>query len=56
MMRRLWGRDPMAEEIEKMTAFLRGGMDQRPAEGWPQQRWSRLAHVLLASNEFMFID
>lgn len=56
MIRRTWGRDPKAEEIEKMTAFLRGGMDQRPAEGWPQQRWNRLAHVLLASNEFMFID
>lgn len=56
MMRRAWGREPRAEELEKMIAFLRGAADQRPAEGWPQQRWNRLAHVLLASNEFMFID
>jgi hypothetical protein len=56
MMQRAWGRVPKADELEKMITFLRGGLDQRPAEGWPQQRWNRLAHVLLASNEFMFID
>ena len=56
MMRRAWGRDPKPEELEKLIAFLRGGFEQRPEEGWPHQRWNRLAHVLLASNEFMFID
>ncbi len=56
MVHRVWGREPKSDELEKMIAFLCGGAEQRPAEGWPQQRWNRLAHVLLASNEFMFID
>jgi hypothetical protein len=56
MVRRAWGRDPKTEELETMMTFLRGGVADRPAEGWPVQRWSRIAHVLLASNEFMFID
>lgn len=56
MTRRAWGREPKAEELEKMLSFLRGGVSERPAEGWPPQRWGRLAHVLLASNEFLFID
>jgi hypothetical protein len=56
MIRRAWGREPTAEEIARMLAFLRSGGGERPSEGWPAQRWGRLAHVLLASNEFMFID
>lgn len=56
MVRRAWGRDPKTEELETMMTFLRGGVADRPADGWPVQRWNRLAHVLLASNEFMFID
>jgi hypothetical protein len=56
MTRRAWGREPKIEELERMITFLRGGATERPADGWPVQRWNRLAHVLLASNEFMFID
>jgi hypothetical protein len=56
MVRHVWSREPTAKEIEMMMAFLRSSLAERPVDGWSQQRWSRLAHVLLASNEFMFVD
>lgn len=46
MYRRLFSRDPDPSELELTTKYLQTAND----------RWSQLAHVLLASNEFMFVD
>ena len=47
--RRLYGRSPDPEEIGLAIAYLGESPDSTSA-------WSRLAHALLAANEFHFID
>ncbi|MEZ6134646.1 MAG: DUF1553 domain-containing protein [Pirellulaceae bacterium] len=49
---RLYGRSPDAQEVEMALAFL---ASQTP-ESQQVDLWSQLAHALLASNEFMFVD
>ena len=53
--RRLFGRDPLSDEMESMLQFV-----QKPkadnADGTTADRWQSLAHALLASNEFSFVD
>lgn len=56
MICRAFGREPRAEEIGSILAFLQGSLAERPPSGWPAERWSRVAHVLLAANEFIFVD
>lgn len=46
--RRAWGRDPEPAETAAALEFVSGTSDTDP---WPQ-----LAHVLLAANEFVFVD
>ncbi len=66
---RLYARDPGAEELLLATSFLHSedGQQSDPSAAAPGRhglhsravdstRWSRLAHVLLAANEFVFID
>lgn len=47
----LYSREPTKSEIDAGLAFLRSGKaDDRT------NRWQQYAHVLLAANEFMFVD
>jgi hypothetical protein len=59
---RLYGRHPEASEVELMLKFL-----QSPTAGEPSERaatveaqtvhvWAQLAHAMLASNEFLYVD
>jgi len=47
--RLLYGRNPTATEVELATGLVAGGDDA--AAGWTD-----LAHVLLAANEFVYVD
>jgi hypothetical protein len=49
--RRLYQRDPSADEIETGLAFI-----QNEAEGAESSRWDLYAQALLLSNELMFLD
>ena len=49
--RTLFSRDPAPEELNAALTYVR-----RAGQGPPEAPWSRLAHALLASNEFVFID
>lgn len=49
--RRLYQRDPSADEIETGLAFI-----QNEAEGTESSRWDLYAQALLLSNELMFLD
>ncbi len=46
--RRLYGREPMAEEVSLAREFTGGGMEAN--------RWVRYAQGLLMTNEFAFLD
>ena len=64
--RRVLGRLPENDELALATAFIRGksgdaaGTSSRPgptASTEPQlSAWEQLSHVLLLTNEFMFVD
>ncbi len=47
-----YSRVPDAEEIDAALQFIQADQDDTDADG----RWVQLAHVLLASNEFVFLD
>ncbi len=49
MYRRAFGREPKAKEIETAIDFVSSRSDRKVG-------WQQLAHALLASNEFMFLD
>jgi hypothetical protein len=51
MYQRAYGRGPQAEEMQAALEFIRGGEGDDPGD-----RWQQFAHVLLAANEFVFID
>ena len=51
--RRLFGRSPRAEEIEIGRSFL---ADAAARGLGPEAAWSDYAHVLLCSNEFVYVD
>ncbi|MGN6547413.1 MAG: PSD1 and planctomycete cytochrome C domain-containing protein [Aureliella sp.] len=61
MYRRLFAREPDAEELEMSLRYV--GAEQGDAErtgsgatDGQTARWQQLAHVLLAANEFVFVD
>jgi cytochrome c553 len=66
LFRRAFGRDPKKSELEQALHFLLGeqstGEQNNNAEGTVgthsgvDARWIQLAHALLASNEFTFLD
>ena len=49
--RRAYARDPDSQEVELANDYLTA-----PARKSERDAWNQLAHVLLASNEFMFLD
>jgi hypothetical protein len=54
MYQRAYSREPEAAEIELAIKFLSRG---DPAdESAQREKWVQLGHVLLASNEFVFVD
>jgi hypothetical protein len=52
MYQRALGRSPQAEEIQTALDYVTGSLNGDEGE----DRWQHLAHVLLAANEFVFID
>lgn len=60
MIQRVYGRPPSASEIARAQQFLTdmSSADSAPVAGGniAQDRWAQLAHALLASNEFLFLD
>ncbi|WP_161604306.1 PSD1 and planctomycete cytochrome C domain-containing protein [Roseiconus nitratireducens] len=62
MYRRAYSRRPTDQELESSLQFVRaansiaGGDDQIDSGGQVDAGWQQLAHVLLASNEFVFTD
>lgn len=53
--RRLFGRDPLSDEMESMLQFVQKPKAEN-ADGTTADRWQSLAHAMLASNEFSFVD
>ncbi len=49
--RRVFSRDPHAEEVDLALNYM-STHDEKTS----RQAWRRLAHVLLAANEFVFVD
>ncbi|MCA9186177.1 MAG: PSD1 and planctomycete cytochrome C domain-containing protein [Pirellulaceae bacterium] len=49
---RVYARDPDDTEIGLTLSYL----DRQSAAGNPKAAWQRLAHALLAANEFVFVD
>ena len=50
--RRAFSRDPDAEELDAVSAYVESQRVQNDA----MSTWQRLAHALLAANEFVFLD
>ncbi|MCA9175211.1 MAG: PSD1 domain-containing protein [Planctomycetales bacterium] len=50
LFRELYSRDPAPDEVQAAERFLGDDDAQRDS------RWTQLAHVLLAGNEFVFVD
>jgi hypothetical protein len=58
LFRRILGRDPKTDEEQLALKFIEES-NTASIEGQssdPQIAWTQLAHALLASNEFTFID
>ncbi len=55
MYRRVLARSPREDEAKLMTDYLTSGLSTADL-GQLQSRWLEVSHVLLASNELMFID
>jgi cytochrome c553 len=53
--RRLFGRDPLSDEMESMLQFVQKAKTNN-VDGATADRWQILAHAMLASNEFSFVD
>jgi cytochrome c553 len=54
MYRRAFCRDPEPDEIMLAETFLLRGNPANESE--QREKWAQLGHVLLASNEFVFVD
>ncbi len=54
--RRLFSRNPEPEEVETAIQFVRSKLAVAASEAPTSNAWQRLAHALLASNEFIFVD
>jgi hypothetical protein len=53
--RRVLARSPREDEAKLMTEYLKSGLSTADF-GQLQARWVEVSHVLLASNELLFID
>ncbi len=51
-----WGRPAEADEIERARAYLRRYQEVAGVAAPPIDAWASLAHVLLAANEFIYVD
>ncbi|MEZ6041864.1 MAG: hypothetical protein R3C20_15270 [Planctomycetaceae bacterium] len=51
MYRQAYSREPQDEELETAMQFVSHQADEEAGD-----RWQQLAHVLLAANEFVFVD
>ncbi|MCB9922142.1 MAG: PSD1 domain-containing protein [Planctomycetaceae bacterium] len=51
MYRQAYSREPQDEELETAMQFVSNQANEEAGD-----RWQQLAHVLLASNEFVFVD
>jgi hypothetical protein len=56
MFTRAFARRPSADEAEAAIAYVRGQAASLAADATADIPWQRLAHVLLAANEFHFVD
>ena len=56
MVRRAFSRSPSEEETAAAIAFVHGQAASLEAGADAEVPWQRLAHVLLAANEFHFVD
>ena len=54
--RRLFSRNPEPEEVDIAIQFVRSSNAAANSEKLSSNGWQRLAHALLASNEFIFVD
>lgn len=54
--RRIFSRNPEPTEIDIAIQFIQSGGGLVTGEKSPTSPWQRLAHTLLASNEFFFVD
>ena len=57
----LWARAPAEEEVERAVAYLEHFRGRLETEGTPpdqaaRQAWNSYAHILLAANEFVYVD
>jgi hypothetical protein len=56
-----WSRRPTSDEIDRAMAFIDRARSElaavsTPADRIEQEAWSSYAHVLLASNEFLYVE
>jgi hypothetical protein len=60
LVRRILGRNPTEMELNQADGFLREysktGGEANNSASYPETAWTLLAHALLASNEFLFLD
>ena len=59
MIRRILGRTPSAMEVDRARGFIESdsvvSKEDGPIED-PERKWVQLAHAVMASNEFFFLD
>lgn len=53
---RCFSRSADSDEMETALRFVRGVENAQDVEGETATRWQALTHVLLAANEFVFVD
>ncbi len=56
MYQRAYSRVPQPEELQTAMQFVRGSDDGDDGQAKQSDRWQQFAHVLLAANEFVFVD
>ena len=56
LVRRALCRTPNEEEVRQAAKFLGDSASDPASANDPERRWVLLAHALLASNEFTFLD
>jgi hypothetical protein len=56
LVRRIYGRSPSTDEVDLACRFIEQSPAQSSPDHTPADRWQSLAHAMLASNEFMFVD
>lgn len=56
MYHKAFARDPREEELNRVMMFLATAPNPDLGSEIAPERWQQFAHVLLASNEFLFVD